>query len=159
MLNIISKLKASIGRKNESKEDKELSISDKRFLAIQEALVGKEVYKTNIVMTYYGEDNSEWEEHRERFSKFSWELHQYSEIKYYALIELWEENDEHNGYIIIEPKDKNIFEKAFDITNTTFENVDKIKFLSRYVSAKGVGIQEPCGSKGKEILKKENLEE
>ena len=158
MIKLLSNFQAKIRKRNEPKNyDKELSISDKKSLAVQDALVGREIYKTNIVMTHYGEDTPKSKENKERYSKFTWELYQYPEVKYYALIELWEENDEHNGYLIIEPTDKNIFEKVANTTNTTFENINKIKFLKNYVSAKGIGIQEPCGSKNKEILGKENI--
>lgn len=156
MLNIISKFKARIDKKNKSEDNKELelSISTNKLLELLDALIDKEVYKVNIIITHNGEDTPKSKESKERYFNFFRELHQYHEIKYCALIELWEENDEHNCYLIIESKDVNIFEKVANITNITFESINKIKFIKSYITAHGRGIQEPCGSKGKKFLRK-----
>lgn len=118
--------------------------------------MGRNVYKTNLVTTYFNDDYWKYEEDKERFFRFCRELRHFLEVEYFALITLFEDNDVHNGYLIIDIKDTNIFEKVANRTNVTMKNINKIEFLKNYVGANGIGIQEPCG---KSILKNSYLEE
>ena len=126
------------------------NLTDMRKSIIVEELKDKAIFKTNLILSYYGEDCKDTpkkREEEEQFFKFERTIHESRIIKYHCIITVDDEINGEIAYIAVEPFVIEELKIIANECNVLLENIeDEIKKCT-ILSSHYIGIREPQGNR------------